>query len=433
MKKGIVALLIGLAVLILVSPGLIGRLAERSIDENIRVGTVENDAVVVSAQVFQRGWFTTEGEHRIEFKEGAFAGQYRALLGLPPDAPLPTLIINTRVDHGVIPVSSMGREDGSLRPGLGDAISTIRIEMPDGERVDVPGVINSSVGFTGSMRSEYTLPAGSVDADSGRLGWGNGRIEIETRPSDNRVRFDAALDELTAPDSAMPLTIRGFSIEGEQTPSRYGFLVGHAETTFDSFDAGGTITGPLRVSFGSRIVDEKLTLDLATEFASPDAASGPSRTVLDLQLSGVDPVAFGRFVRRYQSLVLDADSPDTMSSLLEPELRRVVAGGMSLDVERLDAELLGGRLESSFDVDVEPRDDIDTPWSAVLLATRATGSIRMNDSLVDMLIAMNPEAGAVVGMGYLRQDGDTFVTEIEYAKGILTINGAPMTIPLAAP
>ena len=31
MKKGIVALLIGLAVLILVSPGLIGRLAERSV------------------------------------------------------------------------------------------------------------------------------------------------------------------------------------------------------------------------------------------------------------------------------------------------------------------------------------------------------------------------------------------------------------------
>ena len=129
----ILALLIGLAVLILVSPGLIGRLAERSSDENIRVGTVENDEVVVSAQVFQRGWFTTEGEHRIEFKDGAFAGQYRALLGLAPDAPLPALIINTRVDHGVIPVSSMGREHGSLRPGLGDAISTLRIELPDGE------------------------------------------------------------------------------------------------------------------------------------------------------------------------------------------------------------------------------------------------------------------------------------------------------------
>ena len=36
MKKGIVALLIGLAVLILVSPGLIGRLADRSAEKGTR-------------------------------------------------------------------------------------------------------------------------------------------------------------------------------------------------------------------------------------------------------------------------------------------------------------------------------------------------------------------------------------------------------------
>ncbi len=49
---------------------------------------------------------------------------------------------------------------------------------------------------------------------------------------------------------------------------------------------------------------------------------------------------------------------------------------------------------------------------------------------MDTIIALNPEAGALVGMGYLKPDGDDFVTEIRYAKGILTINGAPMTIPL---
>lgn len=437
MRKGIVALLVGLALLVLISPGLIGRFAERSIDENIRVGTIENDEVSVSAQTFQRGWFTTEGEHRVEFKDGAIARQYRGMLDLAPDAPLPALVINTRIDHGVIPVSSMSREDGSLRPGLGDAISTIRIEMPDGEVIDVPGAVHSSVGFTGSMRSEYSLPAGSLEAADDRLDWGEGRIELETRPTDGRVRFDARLVELTAAGKAVPFAMKDLTIEGEQTPSRYGFTLGRATVNVESVDTGSSVIGPLRFRGASSIIDDRLTLDFSTDVAAPaigeSTAGGPVSVLIDTRVSGVDPVAFGRFVRRYQSLVLDPESPDDVSRLLEPELRRLVAGGMTLDIERLDVDAMGGRLESSFDVNIEPRDDITAPWSALLLATRASGSIRVTEPVVEMFMAANPEAGAIVGMGYLKQDGDSYVTEIEYAKGILTINGAPMTIPLAVP
>jgi uncharacterized protein YdgA (DUF945 family) len=421
---------VGLAVLILVSPGLIGRLAERSIDENIRVGTVETEGVVVSAQTFQRGWFTTEGEHRIELKDGPMADQYRAALGWPADMPLPALIINTRVDHGVIPVASMGREDGSLRPGLGDAISTLRVEMPDGRIVDVPGVVNSTIGITGSMRSEYRLPAGAVEEGSGYLRWGDGRIEIRTRPSDNRFAFDT---ELGSVEGSAPLRLAGLTLQGEQTPSPYGFWVGHVNGTVESFSAGGDDIGPLELSMGARIVDEELKVDFAADVVTNSGIVGEARTVLDLSLAGINPRAFGSVLRRYQALVADAAPRETVRAVLEPELRRLVAGGMSLDVAHLDIELPEGRLDSTFDVDIEARDTADEPWSAVLLATRASGSIRMTETLVDMLIAMNPQAGAVVGMGYLKQDGDAFVTEIEYARGILTINGAPMAIPLAVP
>ena len=49
---------------------------------------------------------------------------------------------------------------------------------------------------------------------------------------------------------------------------------------------------------------------------------------------------------------------------------------------------------------------------------------------VDFAMAMNPEAGAIVGMGFLRKNGDVYEMRAEYAKGLLTVNGAPMPIPL---
>ena len=87
MKKWVVALFLGLALVVLISPGLIGHFAERTVDESIRSGTVESDDVVVSALNFDRGWFTTEGQHRIEFKDGATTERARELMGMPPDAP----------------------------------------------------------------------------------------------------------------------------------------------------------------------------------------------------------------------------------------------------------------------------------------------------------------------------------------------------------
>jgi hypothetical protein len=45
-------------------------------------------------------------------------------------------------------------------------------------------------------------------------------------------------------------------------------------------------------------------------------------------------------------------------------------------------------------------------------------------------MATNPDAGAIVGMGYLRKKGDVYEMHAAYAKGLLTINGAPMPIPL---
>jgi hypothetical protein len=45
---------------------------------------------------------------------------------------------------------------------------------------------------------------------------------------------------------------------------------------------------------------------------------------------------------------------------------------------------------------------------------------------------MQPQFGAIVGLGYLRKEGDVYKTFIEVKSGVVTINGAPMQIPLSA-
>jgi uncharacterized protein YdgA (DUF945 family) len=433
-KKWVVALFLGLALVVLISPGLIGRLAERSVDENIRSGTVESDDVVVSALNFDRGWFTTEGQHRIEFKESGATDRFRQLMDLPPDAPLPVLVVTTRIDHGIFPVASMNREDSSLAPGLGDAISTIRVDMPDGEAIDVPGVINSSIGLTGAMRSTYELPAGTFTDNGEGIRWSDGRVSVATTPANHRIHFDAALDDLEVLGGGTPVRLEGLAVEGEQAPSGFGFALGEVSARIDSIVAAGPPVGPIETSGSGRIDDGRLAFDFSLDMSSEALSAGRANTLVDLHATGIDPVAFGRLLRRYQALAEDVDSPGALAKALDPELRALAAGGFVLDLERLEVALPDGTLEAIVEVAVAENDADAESWSSLLLATEATADLRVPEPLMTTLMQLNPEAGAAaVGMGYLKADGDAYVSEVRYAKGILTINGAPMTIPLPAP
>jgi hypothetical protein len=60
----------------------------------------------------------------------------------------------------------------------------------------------------------------------------------------------------------------------------------------------------------------------------------------------------------------------------------------------------------------------------------AEADLTASEGFVDHAMAMNPDAGAIIGMGYLRKNGDIYEMRAEYAKGLLTINGAPMPIPM---
>ena len=197
MKKSVIGVLIVLAVVVLISPAIVGRMAEKSMDENLNWAAQEAGDVRVTSENFSRGWFSSEGQHRVEIQDGEFLAAIQAMSGPVPADELPVLVINTKLDHGLIPVTSMSREKGSLVPGLGSAASTLALEMPDGESIELPGTIDSKVGLGGELLSNYVLSPGSRTEGDMTASWGTTDIENETDPKSVDMAYSAVINSLS--------------------------------------------------------------------------------------------------------------------------------------------------------------------------------------------------------------------------------------------
>ena len=72
MKRWLVVLLVVVAVVVLVSPGIIGRIAEKNLEENIKWAESESAGIEIRTESFDRGWFTSVGRHRVVLNSASF-------------------------------------------------------------------------------------------------------------------------------------------------------------------------------------------------------------------------------------------------------------------------------------------------------------------------------------------------------------------------
>lgn len=432
MKKGIVALLVVLALVVLVSPALIGRLAEKSVDENLNWAAAESGGLTVTSTGFDRGWFSSEGQHRIEIREG----QLHALLPKSSGA-LPVLVIDTHLDHGLVPISSMSREQGSLAPGLGRAISSVSFEMPDGDTIELPGKIFSKIGLGGELQSNYTLEAGSHEENDTTASWGDSNIDVTTNPSTGEIDYAGAVGTLKVVDDRSVVSVDGMSFSGTHVPTKYGFAIGDIKLELDAMSmesvggAGGGLRG-LSIEAMSSVDDGAVSGHTLLSLESQMIPGfGEVSLAADVTLEGADAEAVGALQQAIDAAGTSGD-PNVLFATIEEDLKRLLAGGMELRFDQLDVTLPMGTVVTKLDFKVAEEDPDTFDWSSLLLGTEASASVTVPEALVDMAMQMNPQAGAVVGMGFLQKNGDVYEMEAEYKKGLLTINGAPMPIPLGS-
>ena len=433
MKKSVVFILVLLAAIVLVSPAIVGRLAERSMDENLNWAASESGAVKVTSEHYDRGWFSSAGQHRVELREGDLLTTLQLFAG-PVDADdLPVLIINTRLDHGLIPLSSMAREKGSLAPGLGSAVSTLQMEFADGEVIDLPGTIYSKVSLGGELDSRYVLEAGSHSVDGSEAGWSDTAVNVTTNPQTGKVSFDGEVEKLFIKADGQTVMLNALQFEGVQHPTQYGIAVGsfaasiasagvdsmmgpanrleslsakaHSELDGDRVDANADIS--MRLLGLPQF--EEMTLDLAFRLNDADAKS-----VGNLQHASQAP----------------ATDPMDLYASMERDVKQLFAAGFDFSFDRFDVTLPQGKIVSKMRFAFASSDPATFEWTSLLLGTEASIDLSIPVALVDTLGADNPQLAMAVGGGYLVRKGEDYVLEARMKKGLLTLNGAPMPIPL---
>lgn len=431
-KKGIVALLLALALVVIVSPGIIGRLAEKTVDENINWAADESQEVMVTSEKFDRGWFSSEGQHRVEFRSGELKEAVQDMSGA--DAPI--LVIDTRLDHGLIPVSSMNRAKGSLLPGLGKAVSTVSIELPDGSTHALPGTIYSDVGLSGELKSNYVLESGRFENEAANAAWGAADITLTTHPANGRIAVKGDVDSLRLVLPDQEIALGSLTFDAEQQPTKYGFATGRGTVQLASLrvvDGDGMATGvvPLDATFTTEISGGRVDSQTELSFAGVDIPGvGEFGMDMDFEVEGLDPAALGALTRRINSLrSVDGDN-EWIYTQAEQELKRLLGAGGEMRLRQLDITLPQGTASITMDARIKERGKDDFEWTSLLLALEGSAEILIPDELMQFALQMNPQAGAVIGMGYLQKKGDVYETRIEYKKGLLTINGAPTPIPL---
>jgi uncharacterized protein YdgA (DUF945 family) len=439
-KKSVVALFIVLALIVLVSPAIVGRLAEQTMDENLAWATQENQDVIVTSQGFDRGWFSSEGQHRIEVHKGQLHDILLAFGdGNTNSAELPALIISTHLDHGLIPVSSLGRDGGSLAPGLGSAISTVAVELGGGEIVELPGVVNSTVGLTGELKSHYSLAEGSRDVSGTVAEWGAVDIIINTSPTSGNLSYSGLIESIEINGENEFLEVKAIDFSGGQRPSPFGYSVGDIDfalgtMSFETPNGDSTTIGPLTVTGSSSVDGDRVNGASVVRLESGPSQQGPSQLgfngiTADVRFVGLDGIAIGKLKQSLEAAQAMGGAAPQYSEA-EEEALALLAAGFELHVNQFDIVMPQGPVTSRFKFVVDESDSDNFNWSTALLTLDATADMKIPNALVELAVMMTPEVNTAIAMGVLVKKGDFYEMEAAYKKGLLTINGAPMPIPL---
>ena len=432
MKKSVVALLIVLALVVLISPGIIGRLAEKSVDDNLNWAAAERSDIVVTSTGFDTGWFTSEGQHRVELREGELRDMLFGAFDLAATDSLPVLIIDTHLDHGLIPVSSMARDHGTLMPGLGSAVSTLSIEYANGSVVDLPGTIFSNVGLTGALRSNFVLEPGGVDVADARLDWGKADFVITTSPANGDIGVSGQLGSFAVASDGETVIVDTLDVSVDHAATPFGFTVGPAKITLKSIAviraADTTTIGPIFMDSDSAIDDGRLSADVSFRMENmPVPDFGTANIEIVARLENVDAAALGQLRRSVEAMSTD----DAAMIDIEGDLHRLLASGLEWHFDQLDVELPLGQITSRISGVVSESNVGNFTWASALLSLDASADISLPVAFVDMLTEAYPDMHAVIAMGFLRRKGEYYTIEAAFDKGLLTVNGAPMPLPIS--
>lgn len=439
-KRSLVAVLVLAALIILISPGIVGRVAEKSVEDNVKWADSGNNEIVVTTEMFDRGWFSSEGRHRVELRSGRVREALRELARDAGHRGTPSLLIDTRIHHGIVPLTSLSTGSGSLKPGIARTVSTLQLDPGSGELIELPGMFYSDIGLTGVTTTHYLLEPGSMHEGDSRIEWQGADLTFLANPADRSLSVDGEVLAFSMEDGVKSAEVGGVVIDSSQVLSEYGFSVGDVQLEIGPVSLAGPNTPMtgfdlLSLAASSSVESERLGAQTTVELTGVTVPGfGDVNLVVDAVAAGLHAESLGKIVRAVQQAQASPDPDRAMAGLypaIEPEIRTLLAAGAELRFDKLDVRLPQGDVTTRITVDL-PQSDPDQAfnWPGLLLALEAAADVRLPAALVEMARMMNPQADSLIASGMLKQDGDFYEMLARYESGLLTVNGMPMPVPL---
>jgi uncharacterized protein YdgA (DUF945 family) len=115
---------------------------------------------------------------------------------------------------------------------------------------------------------------------------------------------------------------------------------------------------------------------------------------------------------------------------IEQDLKQLFASGFVFNFKRLDVVLPAGTVSSRLLFEFGEEDPATFDWTSLLLSTSASVDLSIPEAIVEMMVQLEPNIAMAIGGGYLVKRGDAYELEAQLKKGLLTVNGAPIPIPL---
>lgn len=155
---------------------------------------------------------------------------------------------------------------------------------------------------------------------------------------------------------------------------------------------------------------------------------------VDVALDGFDAPPFVEIFRAWEEAAADVGPLGAFEEIYpahEEALQRLLSGGGEIRIDRLDLALPMGAFASHIRFSLPRTDGREAPsLPGVLLKLQATIKLRMSATVFDALVEQQPDARGAVAAGFLIKDGDDYKMTVEVAKGLATVNGAPMSLPI---
>ena len=429
-------ILIPLALVIfIIAPGVTGFLVESSI-EKAETGygqALEKGPFKLVDNSFDRGWFSSEQSIELDLTDPEFASILHLIGGHTDDSDLPSLVVDTKATHGVIPLASPAH--GGLRPAIAQTESALTLKYKDGTRIKLPVTVYSSLGTDQWARVVAEPITRTIPDGNGTVKWDGADVSASFGKT---TSYEGTIGSFDLNDQETRLQSTPMLVKGSFRKTKFAFDESTSTVSMKKL----TVTPPAAngqtpIVLNDFKADGNLELDgnraVVSSTLNIGAIDNSSLKILGIELSSnfdVDAEALSELaVQTRKTQSENNDSADDMDALFTAFSSMLTKGG-HMKFDKFNIIVEGGTLSMNLDVDLPPG---SSTAQAAMANGKASGNVVIPESVVKALSAVSPDiAGGLTMaamMGFVQQKDNAYRANVSYANGVLLLNDLPVPLP----